>query len=100
MYQINNTEICKKRTNAGITPIQNLIARFPEISAKWLLTGEGDFLNIIIDESLKTDSYLVEVQKKYIKKLENEVEELKKEKRSNESVLYVAEPREKLTDKD
>ena len=38
------TEICKKRTNAGITPIQNLINRFPNINSNWLLTGEGSML--------------------------------------------------------
>ncbi len=34
------TEICKKRTNAGITPIQNLINRFSQINSEWLLTGK------------------------------------------------------------
>jgi hypothetical protein len=38
------TEICKKRTNAGITPIQNLINRFPQINSNWLLTGKGDMI--------------------------------------------------------
>jgi repressor LexA len=44
------TEICKKRTNAGITPIQNLINRFPQVNSNWLLTGEGDMLK---DKKLK-----------------------------------------------
>ena len=35
------TEICKKRTNAGLTPIQNLVIRFEEINSEWLLTGKG-----------------------------------------------------------
>lgn len=38
------TEICKKRTNAGITPIQNLITRFPNISGDWILTGSGKMI--------------------------------------------------------
>lgn len=38
------TEICKKRTNAGITPIQNLLNRFDEIDGNWLLTGKGSML--------------------------------------------------------
>jgi hypothetical protein len=38
------TEICKIRTNAGITPIQNLVTRYKEIDANWLLTGEGSML--------------------------------------------------------
>jgi repressor LexA len=38
------TEICKKRTNAGITPIQNLINRFPQLNSNWLLTGGEEML--------------------------------------------------------
>lgn len=38
------TEICKMRTNAGITPVQNLVKRFTNIDANWLLTGEGSML--------------------------------------------------------
>lgn len=38
------TEICKSRTNAGITPIQNLINQFPQINANWLLTGKGEMI--------------------------------------------------------
>lgn len=38
------TEICKKRTNAGITPIQNLLNRFDDIDGNWLLTGKGSML--------------------------------------------------------
>lgn len=38
------TEICKKRTDAGITPIQNLLKKFTYIDANWLLTGEGQML--------------------------------------------------------
>ena len=38
------TEICKKRTNAGMVPISNLLARYKDIDANWLLTGEGSML--------------------------------------------------------
>jgi phage repressor protein C with HTH and peptisase S24 domain len=48
------TEICKKRTNAGITPIQNLINRFPEINSNWLLTGVGEMVNSESQTSFKS----------------------------------------------
>lgn len=41
------TEICKMRTNAGITPIKNLVKRYPEINSNWILTGDGIMLNNI-----------------------------------------------------
>ncbi|WP_444647737.1 hypothetical protein ACSLMO_13445 [Flavobacterium columnare] len=49
------TEICKKRTNAGITPIQNTLIRFEEIDANWLLTGKGKMLKLNI-EVIETDT--------------------------------------------
>lgn len=47
------TEICKKRTNAGITPIQNLIARFTDIDANWLLTGNGSMLKSAVKKEVQ-----------------------------------------------
>ncbi len=38
------TEICKKRTNAGLTPIQNLLKRFDFFNPEWLLTGKESML--------------------------------------------------------
>lgn len=38
------TEILKKRSNAGINPVQNIVKSFTEISAEWLLTGQGNML--------------------------------------------------------
>ncbi len=60
------TEICKRRTNAGITPIKNIVKRFSQINSSWLLIGEGDMLNKINDNlqepnniyTLKTDNNL------------------------------------------
>lgn len=60
------TEICKRRTNAGITPIKNIVKRFSQINSNWLLIGEGDMLNKINNNlqepnniyTLKTDNNL------------------------------------------
>ncbi|PQL95184.1 LexA family protein [Apibacter adventoris] len=37
-------EISKKRTNAGLIPIQNTVNKFTEINSEWLLTGKGEML--------------------------------------------------------
>ncbi|OXA83703.1 hypothetical protein B0A56_00865, partial [Flavobacterium columnare NBRC 100251 = ATCC 23463] len=66
------TEICKKRTNAGITPIQNTLIRFEEIDANWLLTGKGEMLKVtgeVIEEQAKS-SLVVELLNDKIKLLE------------------------------
>lgn len=60
------TEICKKRTNAGIKPIQHIIKRFPYINANWLI---GDIGN----KTIKDDNTI-----KYLKVLEDNIE-LRKE---------------------
>ena len=57
------TEILKKRSNAGIVAIQNLLLNFNEIDADWLLRGNGEMLKS------KNINPLVE--------LENQITELK-----------------------
>ena len=37
------TEIIKKRSNVGVTMLQNIVLKY-DISAEWLLTGEGEML--------------------------------------------------------
>jgi phage repressor protein C with HTH and peptisase S24 domain len=51
------TEICKKRTNAGITPITNLIKRFPYINSNWILTGEGVMQNVQTKKAMNTPKH-------------------------------------------
>lgn len=106
------TEICKKRTNAGLTPIQNLINRFDELNSDWLLTGKGSMLKsdvvIIPSMQLEVVNYkdlaearlqIIEFQTKDIARLEKEVAELKGER--NNPILYksVAEPAPELVSK-
>ena len=38
-----------KLNNFGITPVLTLLEKFPELSARWLLLGEGDMLTPQID---------------------------------------------------
>lgn len=78
------TEICKTRTNAGITPIQNLINKYPNIDANWLLTGEGSMLkidgiktNIDYKELAEARFEIIELKNEKIEWLEKEIEKLK-----------------------
>lgn len=43
------TEICKERSNIGTIPLQNFVTKY-NISANWLLTGEG---SMISEEEIK-----------------------------------------------
>jgi hypothetical protein len=83
------TEICKKRTNAGITPIQNLVQQFSDIDANWLLTGRGSMLKNQTSESEINLNYkelaearleLIELKNEKIATLTKEVRALKSNK--------------------
>ncbi|MBF4518092.1 hypothetical protein IRZ71_17135 [Flavobacterium sp. ANB] len=78
------TEICKKRTNAGITPIQNLVNTYPEIDANWLLTGKGSMLrnssievNINYKELAEARLEIIDLKEEKIERLNKEIEGLK-----------------------
>ncbi|WP_291141931.1 hypothetical protein [Flavobacterium sp. UBA7680] len=82
------TEICKLRTNAGITPIQNLLQKYTDIDANWLLTGEGSMLknnrveiNINYKELAEARLEIIEMKNEKIKSLNKEVAALKDAKR-------------------
>lgn len=83
------TEICKKRTNAGITPIQNLVQQFSDIDANWLLTGRGSMLknhnlpsetNLNYKELAEARLELIELKNEKIATLTKEVKALKSNK--------------------
>jgi hypothetical protein len=75
------TEICKKRTNAGLTPIQNLITRFEHISPEWLITGKGSMIKEEKKEENPPDNYkeLAESRKETIELLRGNIASLEKE---------------------
>jgi hypothetical protein len=82
------TEICKMRTNAGITPVQNLIKRFTDIDANWLLTGEGSMLkkqstdtHIDFKELAEARLEIIEMKNEKITNLNKELEKLKSSKK-------------------
>ncbi len=78
------TEICKMRTNAGITPIQNLVLKYSDIDANWLLTGKGNMLKTSNDETNSNYKELaqarleiIEMKNEKIKSLNKEISSLK-----------------------
>ncbi|SEO39693.1 hypothetical protein SAMN05444671_3337 [Flavobacterium sp. CF108] len=66
------TEISKKRTNAGMIPIQNLIKKYKDIDANWLLTGEGSMI--------KNSSIEININYKELAEARLEIISLKDEK--------------------
>ena len=61
------TEIIKKRTNAGVVPIQNLLIVFEEINANWLLTGKGEMINDSNNNNILTiENEIIELNEKII----------------------------------
>lgn len=78
------TEICKMRTNAGITPIQNLLNRYKDIDANWLLTGDGSMLkannkeiNLNYKELAEARLEIIDLKSEIIELLKKEITELK-----------------------
>jgi len=55
-----------------ISIIQNVLSAYPELSAEWLLRGEGEMLKQV----QLTSNYVDELQKKYIAQLEKRNAEL------------------------
>lgn len=81
------TEICKQRTNAGITPIQNLLKRYSDIDANWMITGEGSMLKI----STQNAELNTNIDYKELAQARLEIIELK-----NEKIEYLTEKLKKL----
>ncbi|MDQ6529823.1 hypothetical protein [Flavobacterium sp. LHD-85] len=79
------TEICKKRSNVGMVPISNLLARYKDIDANWLLTGEGSMLksssitetNINYKELAEARLEIITLKDEKIEWLSKELKELK-----------------------
>lgn len=80
-----------KETPLNSTTLSNIFSKYPDINLEWLLTGNGEMLkkDYFSDikfyphdnfEEEKTDKdYIIEIQKKYIKSLEDDINTLKEE---------------------
>lgn len=80
----NNTDIQSKW-------VVSIVENFPQYSPEWLLTGKGEilkenfnlknanYLHDNVEEKKDDKDYIIEVQKKLIEKLEQEVKELKEQ---------------------
>jgi tRNA A-37 threonylcarbamoyl transferase component Bud32 len=83
-----------KVKDVGVSKIGHILNVFPDLSPIWLVKGEGPMLKSQIERPPEIDinTYLVDVQKKLIEKLEEDNERLKKQIKRGNGQQYVAEP--------
>ncbi len=89
-----------KVKDIGASKIEDILNSFPEINPEWLLTGKGEMLKQP-EGSAKVspdpkDQYIIDLQKKHIAKLEEELAELKKAQKHPTGYGMVAESKSKL----
>lgn len=81
------TEYTKGRSNVGVVPLQNIVSKY-NISAHWLLTGEGDMLRGEGNEEIKRGgddsldgrfSSIIDVLREENKRLQADNRELNRE---------------------
>lgn len=81
------TEYTKGRSNVGVVPLQNIVSKY-NISAHWLLTGEGNMLRGEGDEEIKRGgddsldgrlSSIIDVLREENKRLQDDNRELNRE---------------------
>src|SRR5690554_4731439 len=78
--------------SVGLEKLKYIIEVYPNLDLKWLFTGEG---SMEVEEKYNDQhsdidqSYILELQKKYIKELEENVYQLKKEN-TERNVGYIA----------
>lgn len=76
-----------RKSKPSFDVIHAIVSTFVDINPRWLITGEGDMYieesemnNILAEESPTYDSgYIIELQRRQIELLENEIYLLKKE---------------------
>ena len=70
----------RKRGSLSGKNISKLINTYQDLSADWLFTGQGSMLKDNRQEPLSEDNkdYIIDLQKKTIKILENKIRELEK----------------------
>ena len=69
----------RKRGSLSGKNISKLINAYQDLSADWLFTGKGDMLNSINEIDYDKD-YIIELQKKTIKSLEDKIKLLEQNK--------------------
>ena len=92
-----------KVKDIGASKIEDILNSFPEINPEWLLTGKGEMLkqpegSAKVSPNPK-DQYIIDLQKKHIAKLEEELAELKKAQKHPSGYGMVAESESKLKKK-
>ncbi|NMH29611.1 helix-turn-helix transcriptional regulator [Flavobacterium silvaticum] len=77
----------KRNSNLKDDTLNSILKAYPDISAEWLLTGNGSMLKKENKDALSLNEspdaygdskYLIELQKEYIERLKQEIDGLKK----------------------
>lgn len=88
-----------KKGTLNSDALVEIYTKYPDINIDWLLTGKGEMLKEADIDSKekkppedKRDQYIITLQQKHIEKLENEIEQLKKELKPPSNYRIAAEP--------
>src|SRR5690606_19624980 len=102
---ISNGLIGKARKRGSLSQenISKILHVYKDLNANWLLADRGEMILHVEKDPYKeskkdkdNDADLIDVQRKLIHKLEEEIEQLKKELDSETGYNLAAEPREEL----
>ena len=89
-----------KESPLNSNAIENILSEIPDVNIEWLLTGKGSMLKQPEEPARvppdQKDQYIIDLQRKHIEKLEEEIEQLKKEKEHTFAYGMVAEPKQEL----
>jgi hypothetical protein len=70
----------------GSDKIAKIVEVYPEINLEWLVMGDGPMLNDQVNEEAPaygaTATYMIDLQKKHIEALEQQIEQYKKDQAS------------------
>jgi len=70
----------------GSDKIMRIVEVYPEINLEWLVMGDGPMLNNQVNEEAPaygaTATYMIDLQKKHIEALEQQIEQYKKDQAS------------------
>lgn len=98
--QVIGNIVSGRKSKPSFDVLVAILSSFVDIDSEWLLTGKGEMLKqpkgpAMVPQDPK-DQYIIDLQKKHIAKLEEELAELKKAQQNPKGYGMVAESKSKL----